>query len=122
MNYVRIYTDAAGESHFADVDVGLTPTTFASSAPPLQLSSVHPATGYGFLRVPAGWHRNRRPTLRRELYLYLAGEVESEVSDGEVRRFGPGSITLVEDTTSKGHASRVVGPDGALFAVVHLPD
>jgi hypothetical protein len=122
MNYVRIYTDAAGESHFADVDVGLTPTTFASSALPLQLSSVIPATGYGFLRAPAGWHRTRRPTLRRELYVYLAGEVESEVSDGEVRRFGPGSIALVEDTTGKGHASRVVSPDGALFAMVHVPD
>lgn len=31
------------------------------------------------------------------------------MSDGEVRRFGPGSITLVEDLSGKSHASRVVG-------------
>lgn len=31
------------------------------------------------------------------------------MSDGDVRRFGPGSITLVEDLLGKGHASRVVG-------------
>ena len=41
--------------------------------------------------------------------LYLSGEIEAEVSDGDVRRFGPGSITLVEDLSGKGHASRVVG-------------
>jgi hypothetical protein len=122
MRYVRVYADSAGESHFADVDIDLTPTTLASSAPTLRLSSPAEATGYSFLSVPAGWHRDRRPALRRELYFYHAGEIESEASDGEVRRFGPGSITLVEDTTGKGHASRVVGTDGALFVVVQLPD
>jgi hypothetical protein len=32
------------------------------------------------------------------------------VSDGEVRRFAPGRIILVEDLAGKGHASRVVAP------------
>jgi hypothetical protein len=122
MKYVRLYADSAGESHFADVDVELTPLDFPSPVPPLHLSSSAPATGYGFVSTPEGWHRDRRPTLRRELYFYLAGEIESRMSDGEVRRFGPGSITLVEDTTGKGHASRVLGTGGALFAVVHLAD
>ena len=122
MRYVRIYADAAGESHFADVDIELAPAESGSSGPPLQLSSVMPATGYSFMHAPAGWHRNRRPTRQPELYVYMTGEIESEVSDGQVRRFGPGSITLVEDTTGKGHASRVVGSESALFAVVQLPD
>ena len=42
------------------------------------------------------------------------------MSDGEVRRFGPGSVTLVEDTTGKGHTSRVVGSDEVLAVVVQL--
>ena len=54
--------------------------------------------------------------------LYLAGEVEAEVSDGETRRIGPGSITLLEDTWGKGHRSRVVGDDEVLLAVVQLED
>jgi hypothetical protein len=43
------------------------------------------------------------------------------VSDGEVRQFGPGSMVLFEDTTGKGHLSRVVGPTEAVAVVVQLP-
>ncbi len=56
------------------------------------------------------------------ILFYLNGEIEAEVSDGEVRRFGPGSITLVEDMLGKGHASRVVGATDVLLAVVQLPN
>jgi oxalate decarboxylase/phosphoglucose isomerase-like protein (cupin superfamily) len=53
---------------------------------------------------------------------YLAGEVEAAVGDGEVRRFGPGSVTLVEDTTGTGHRSRNAGTGDVVLAVVQLPD
>jgi hypothetical protein len=39
----------------------------------------------------------------------LTGEVEIQTSDGEVRRFGHGSILLAEDLSGKGHISRGVG-------------
>lgn len=39
----------------------------------------------------------------------LAGELECTTSDGQVRRFGPGSIYFLDDTTGKGHSSRVIG-------------
>jgi hypothetical protein len=122
MQYVRVYADSAGESHFADVEIDLTPVAMTSSAPPLQLSSFMPATECSFMRVPAGWQRTWRPTPRRELFFCLSGEIESEVSDGEVRRFGPGSIMLSDDATGKGHTSRSVGTDAALFGVVQLPE
>ena len=44
------------------------------------------------------------------------------VSDGEERRFGAGSVVLVEDTTGKGHVSRVVGSTDVVTAVIQLPD
>ena len=47
--------------------------------------------------------------------------MEVQVSDGEVRKFGPGSMVLHEDTTGKGHLSRVVGPTDALTVMVQLP-
>src|SRR3954453_4852375 len=96
-------------------------TTLGTTVLPLQISSVSPATEYGFMRAPAGWQRTSLPAPGRAVYIYLAGEIESEVSDGEVRRFGPGSVTLVEDLTGKGHASRVIGTDDALLVIVHLP-
>jgi quercetin dioxygenase-like cupin family protein len=46
---------------------------------------------------------------RRQFIVQLAGEVEIEVSDGEARRFGPGSVMLVEDVAGKGHTTRRVG-------------
>jgi len=62
------------------------------------------------------------PAPRRQMLFYLAGEIEAETSDGEVRRFGAGSVTLVEDTAGKGHRSRVIGGGDVLLAAVQLPD
>jgi hypothetical protein len=45
-----------------------------------------------------------------------------QTSNGEVRRFGPGDVVLLEDTTGKGHRSRVVGDRDVLGAVVQLED
>jgi hypothetical protein len=47
--------------------------------------------------------------------------MEVHVSDGEVRQFRAGSMVLHEDTTGKGHLSRVVGPTEAVAVVVQLP-
>jgi hypothetical protein len=43
-----------------------------------------------------------------------------EVSDGEKRVFGPGSVLLVEDTTGKGHITRslTAGPRSTLVAAL----
>jgi hypothetical protein len=35
--------------------------------------------------------------------------MEITTSDGETRRFGPGSLCLLDDTTGKGHNTRVLG-------------
>lgn len=122
MKYTRLYTDEDGESHFEDVEVAFNSVDFASPAPPLDLSSFTPATQYGFLRAPVGWFGDWHPVPCRQMMFYLAGEIEAETSDGEVRRFGPGSVTLVEDTFGKGHKSRVVGDTDVLGVVVQLED
>jgi hypothetical protein len=88
----------------------------------LNLSNFVPAKRYGFLSAPPGWAGDWHPAPKKQVLFYLAGEIEAETSDGEVRRFGPGSVTLVEDTTGKGHKSRVVGDNEVLAAVVQLED
>ena len=59
---------------------------------------------------------------RRQMHIYVEGEVEAEVSVGEVRRGSPGTVVLMEDTTGKGHKSRVVGDKPAVIFVVLLPE
>ncbi len=109
-------------TRFEDVEVGLAPADFAPPAPPLDVSAPEAASRFLFLSAPVGWAGEWHPVPRRQWMLYLAGEIEVEASDGEARHFGPGSVTLVEDTTGTGHRSRVVGDTAALLAVVQLPD
>jgi hypothetical protein len=118
---VRLYADAAGHSHFEEVQVPLAAQDFAPPARPMNLSAFSPATRWAFFEIPTGWVGEWHPTPRRQVFFWLAGEVEITASDGEVRRFPAGTVLLVEDTTGKGHYSRTVDAD-TLAAVVQLPD
>jgi len=120
MKYTRVYADPEGESHFDDVDVKFESVNFAPPAPPIDISEFSLAAQYGFLRAPVGWYGDWHPAPKRQIMIYLAGKIEAEVSDGEIRTFGPGDVTLVEDTSGKGHRSRVVGKASVLLAVVQL--
>ena len=121
MQYTRIYSDEAGETHFASVTIDMRLTQFAPPAAPVATSPFTPATRVTFLAPAAGWYGEPHPTPARQLFLCLAGEWEVTVSDGEQRRFGPGSVALLDDTTGKGHATRIVGEVAALAAMVQLP-
>ena len=120
IKFVRLYADAAGESHFADVEEPLALTDFAPPAAPLQVSALRAATQVGFFGAPAGWVGGQHVSPSRNLFITLTGEWEVVASDGETRRFGPGSILLVEDTTGKGHASRVLSDVDSLSVLVQL--
>ena len=122
MKYIRIYADQNGDSHIEDAEVGMSLTNFAPPAPPVDLSPLMPSTHVVFLRAPAGWYGPPHPAPRRQIAVVLTGELEGVVSDGEVRHAGPGSVILLEDTSGKGHSTRVVGEDSALLAIVQLPD
>jgi hypothetical protein len=54
--------------------------------------------------------------------VYLSGEGEIEASDGTVRPLRPGTVLLVDDTTGKGHMTRVTGTEEMLVVIVTLPD
>ena len=122
MKYTKIYADKEGESHFIDVEIELEPVDFAPPAPPINLSPYIPATQYAFCVFPSGWFGDWHPTPRKQIFFFLSGEMEVLVGDGEIRRFNAGSVVLVEDTTGKGHVSRVVSSTDVVTAVVQLPD
>jgi hypothetical protein len=121
--YVRLFADEQGESHFEDVEVQLNPVDFAPPAPPLHIAALFPAERCGFLRAQPNWDgRIPHPSPRRQLFCNLRGEYEVTASDGTIRRFPAGSVLLLEDTTGKGHATRIVSGEDALLVTVALAD
>ncbi|HKP18531.1 MAG TPA: hypothetical protein VJT84_08630 [Gaiellaceae bacterium] len=106
--YVRVYADPSGETHFEDVylptDRYASPTgTEEARTAPLAAAEVVFRT---VLSEASGTTPHNAPA--RLMIVQLDGTVEVEVSDGEVRRFGPGSVLVVEDTAGKGHVTRSV--------------
>jgi hypothetical protein len=120
MRYTRIFAGAGGETHFEDVDVELSAVSYAPPAPPLLVAAPVPAERCILMTMPSGWFGDWHPTPQRQFFFQLAGEIETEVSDGEVRRFGPGSIQLLDDQGSKGHITRSVGEDDVRGVFVQL--
>ena len=118
--HVRLYSDSGGESHFQDLDIELSSIDFTASAPPLFVSSLCKATLVSFFGAPAGWISDWHSSSGRNLFSIISGQWEIAASDGEMRRFSQGDVLLVEDTTGKGHASRVIGEENSLALLISL--
>jgi hypothetical protein len=104
MKVTRVYTGADGQSHFDEIEV--------------EIEKLQPGDGIIFRHAPPGdfndWHR----APRRQYVINLSGQSEIEISDGTKRRFGPGDIFLVDDTTGRGHISRALGSQPRLFITI----
>ena len=118
---VRVFPDADGETHFEDVSISwdnaeelLTKTGWAS----YELAAERPFIKQSPPGVAMSWHNSGY----RMLVFQTGGVREAEVSDGEVRQFGPGSVLLFEDTTGRGHQTRSVGAEPVTFLVLALPE
>ena len=122
MGYVRLYADENGESRFEDVRLAGEPQSVVESSLMAVLSDPIPAVQV-YLRDVVKEASSVEPhnAPRRQFIILLSGESEVETSTGEVRRFGPGSIMLLEDTHGKGHITRGFGGE-RLTLVVTLPD
>lgn len=123
MKYLRVYSDAEGDSHFEEVDVPVTHRRSPVSSASAEVSELVPASGVLFRRVVADHDpQTAHVAPRRQFVVHLAGEAEIEVSDGERRRVGPGDVVLVEDTFGKGHITRRVGEAERVTLFITLPD
>jgi quercetin dioxygenase-like cupin family protein len=114
MKIARIWADAAGESHYQDLEVEVAP-----SGPIGRVSELLPVTGMMLRENEPGYDFDWHVAPRRQYIVMLEGLVEIQVSDGETRTFAPGEIILVEDLTGKGHKSR--SPDGKARRSIFLP-
>jgi hypothetical protein len=120
LTFPQLFSDAIGESHFGSVNLQLVTRNFAPPAEPFDVSDFAAATRYGFLRAPSGWVGDLHPSPMCMWVFVLSGEVEFEARDGGRRRLPAGSAILLEDTTGKGHQSRVIGDVSVLLAVVQV--
>lgn len=106
MKVTRLYTGRDGESHFEDIDV--------------EIEKIQAAEGIVFRQARPGHTQDWHPAPRRQYVITLSGQGEIEIGDGTVRRFGPGDIILADDTTGRGHITRVVGTNPRLYAQIPL--
>jgi len=102
MKITRLYSSEDGESHFEDIDVSLEDKGKIG-----KLSETIKATGVIFRETDGNYNYDWHNAPRKQ-YIIMLGEVEIEVSDGEIRRFKSGDILLVEDVTGKGHKAKAV--------------
>jgi hypothetical protein len=107
MQYARLYATEDGETHFEDIDISLSPVDLAPPAPLFNVSSSQECDAFSFVHLPAGWYGEAHPAPRRLLWVLLDGDLEVQTSDGEARRFTQGDVLLADDTTGKGHVSRI---------------
>lgn len=102
MNITRIFSDASGDSHFAELEIPL-----ADAGEIGRLSAAQTATSIIFRENDASYDYDWHNAPQRQYVILLDGEIEIEVSTGEKRRFRGGDILLVEDTTGKGHRTKI---------------
>lgn len=101
----RVFSDAAGESHFEDIMIPMEKAGEIGS-----LSEALPVKGIIFREAEPSYDYDFHNAPQKQYIILLDGEIEIETSLGDKRRFGAGEILLVEDTTGKGHKTKNIHP------------
>ncbi len=122
VEYTRVFSDDAGESHMEAAAMTVEPEQFAPPAPPLEVSITTRATGWCLLRFAPDWMGGWHCTPCRQWMFVMAGEATVRASDGSQCHLRAGSICLLEDTRGKGHLTTIIGGGEVLMVAVHLPD
>ena len=120
IEYLRIYSDPEGISHFEIKNINLELKDYAPPAPPLKTSTVKPADNSVFLELPEGWYGDWHPTPVRQWLILMSGECEFEAGDGEKKICMAGDVVLLDDTTGKGHQTKVIGNTSVRIAAIHF--
>ena len=108
MNLIRLYSNAAGESHFEQVDLNLTLKEFAPPATPFHVSEPQAAKAFLLLQLPVGWIGEMHVPPKRQIMFCLSGSIKITSSTNDERVIDAGMGLLMEDTTGKGHVSEVI--------------
>jgi hypothetical protein len=116
MEIIRFFATAEGGSRFESRELAL-PTPFTDEYQNTYRLSLPFGVDSGiFAELPAGLDQDWHGAPNRQLVLVLSGRLEVETTDGDIRRWGPGEVFMADDTSGKGHRTRVLdGPARLLF-------
>ena len=112
----RLYTGADGQTHAEEMDAKF---VAGSTSDIFKLMGT---AGAELHRAAPGtvndWHR----APRRQYVITLSGHGELELAGGKKIPVGPGHIELAEDTSGKGHITRVTGNEDRVTLQLPLSD
>jgi quercetin dioxygenase-like cupin family protein len=112
----HLYTGSDGQSHAEEIEAKFT------AGSPNDVYKLMASTGAELHRSSPGTVQDWHPAPRRQYVITLRGQAEIEVAGGKKIPIGPGHIDLVEDTTGKGHITRVLGKEDRLTLALPLAD
>jgi hypothetical protein len=106
--FVRIYSDAAGGTHFED---GFFPVDVIKlqSGEEALIHNVAVAGNAAMLVLQPGAFEDWHPSPASQMLVVIQGEAEVGASDGELRILTPGTIFVMDDNVGKGHTTRTIG-------------
>jgi len=120
IEYLRIYADEEGCSHFETNEIRMEAKDYAPPAPSLNTSSLASADNSVFLELPIGWYGEWHPTPVRQWLILMTGICEFEAGDGERVTCKAGDLVMLDDLIGKGHQTKVIGNESVRIAAIHF--
>ena len=112
----RLYTGSDGQTHAEQIEAKFT------AGNTNEVSKLIAVTGAELHRAAPGTVIDWHTAPRRQYVITLSGHGEIEVAGGKKFEVGPGTIYLVEDTTGRGHITRVTGNEDRVTLQLPLTD
>jgi hypothetical protein len=112
----RLYTGPDGQTHAEEMEAKF---TAGNTNEVFKLMAI---AGAELHRAAPGTVIDWHTAPRRQYVITLSGQGEIEVAGGKKFTVGPGHIDMVEDTTGKGHITRVTGNEDRVTLQLPLSD
>jgi len=120
IEYLRIFADEEGCSHFEIKTIELEAKDYAPPAPFLNTSKLESADNSVFLELPLGWYGGWHPTPVRQWVILMTGICEFQAGDGEKVTRKAGDVVMLDDLTGKGHQTKVLGDESVRMVAIHF--
>ena len=120
IEFLRIFADEQGCSHFETREIDMQAKDYAPPAPSLNTSNLKSADNSVFLELPVGWYGNWHPTPVRQWLILMTGVCEFEVGDGERVTCRAGDVVMLDDLIGRGHQTKVLGNESVRIAAIHF--
>ena len=118
MRYVKVVPTPDGGTRFEDAEFVQEERVIGENIPPLLVAAPVPTQAAIFVTAPEAVNDmefHQAPA--RQFVIVLSGVLEAETTDGEKRRLTAGDVALVEDTTGRGHITRIIEHPASLVMI-----